>query len=471
MENSLRLLALSVCLVATLTSSIAKGSNEAESADSLSFQGYVTDEFDDPIDTASVAILFKIYRNGVSIWEETHPSVTITNGVFDVLLGSFTPLDSVDFTGNMSIGITIGGDAEISPRTPLVSAAFARSLPAMRTYYRDDGAFTKSYNVVGGDPMNSVDPGASAVTISGGGGIYNNVPYPHEVSNDFATIGGGRGNAASGHASTIGGGSSNTVSAGSATIGGGSNNEASGSDATVGGGQHNEASGDHAIVAGGWYNVVTNANSGVGSGYTNTVHGTGSAIGGGVNNLITGNYSVIPGGSANIVRGGNSVAMGSGAIAHHDRSFVYNNSLDSNDTLKTTATDQFLARATNGYTFYTDGDGTTGVTIGAGGGAWAPVSDVNAKTNFGQTDPSDVLERLVNIPVQTWRYKSQDESITHMGPTAQDFYAAFGLGYDDKHIVTVDADGVSFAAIQGLYKLVREQQAEIERLRRLVEGE
>ena len=38
----------------------------------------------------------------------------------------------------------------------------------------------------------------------------------------------------------------------------------------------------------------------------------------------------------------------------------------------------------------------------------------------------------------------------HMGPMAQDFHAAFGLGTDDKHIATVDADGVALAAIQGL---------------------
>ena len=48
-----------------------------------------------------------------------------------------------------------------------------------------------------------------------------------------------------------------------------------------------------------------------------------------------------------------------------------------------------------------------------------------------------------------------------MGPMAQDFSAAFGLGLDDKHINTVDADGVALAAIQGLYTLVKEKDAEI----------
>ena len=54
---------------------------------------------------------------------------------------------------------------------------------------------------------------------------------------------------------------------------------------------------------------------------------------------------------------------------------------------------------------------------------------------------------------------------------AQDFRRAFGMGQDDKHISTVDADGVALAAIQGLYKVVKEkeklissQQRQIDRL-------
>ena len=39
------------------------------------------------------------------------------------------------------------------------------------------------------------------------------------------------------------------------------------------------------------------------------------------------------------------------------------------------------------------------------------------------------------------------------------FAAAFAVGEDDKHIATVDADGVALAAIQGLHELVTEQQS------------
>jgi hypothetical protein len=47
---------------------------------------------------------------------------------------------------------------------------------------------------------------------------------------------------------------------------------------------------------------------------------------------------------------------------------------------------------------------------------------------------------------------------------AQDFYAAFKVGEDEKHISTVDADGVALAAIQGLNQLVREKEAKIDSL-------
>jgi hypothetical protein len=53
---------------------------------------------------------------------------------------------------------------------------------------------------------------------------------------------------------------------------------------------------------------------------------------------------------------------------------------------------------------------------------------------------------------------------------AQDFYAAFGLGEDDKHINTVDPDGVALAAIQGLYELVQEKDAKISALEARLEA-
>jgi hypothetical protein len=48
-----------------------------------------------------------------------------------------------------------------------------------------------------------------------------------------------------------------------------------------------------------------------------------------------------------------------------------------------------------------------------------------------------------------------------MGPMAQDFRAAFGVGEDDRHISTVDAEGVALAAIQGLHQLLKQKDVKL----------
>ena len=108
---------------------------------------------------------------------------------------------------------------------------------------------------------------------------------------------------------------------------------------------------------------------------------------------------------------------------------------------------------------------TTGVTLAPDGIGWDSVSDRNVKENFETVDPREVLDRLASIPIETWNVKGQEQPVRHMGPMAQDFHAAYGLGTDDKHISTVDADGVALAAAKGLYGLVQEKEAEIVELR------
>ena len=83
------------------------------------------------------------------------------------------------------------------------------------------------------------------------------------------------------------------------------------------------------------------------------------------------------------------------------------------------------------------------------------------KRNIRRVDGKDILSKLIQIPISRWSYKAQDPSIEHIGPMAQDFYSAFGLGEDDKRISTIDPDGVALAAIQGLYEIVKEKDADI----------
>jgi hypothetical protein len=89
-------------------------------------------------------------------------------------------------------------------------------------------------------------------------------------------------------------------------------------------------------------------------------------------------------------------------------------------------------------------------------------SDRDAKTDIVAVQPEDILTKVSRLPLATWRFKNG--TTTHLGPMAQDFSAAFGLGPDDKHIKALDVAGVSLAAVQALHKQVTEKDAAISEL-------
>jgi hypothetical protein len=98
-------------------------------------------------------------------------------------------------------------------------------------------------------------------------------------------------------------------------------------------------------------------------------------------------------------------------------------------------------------------------------GVWTSVSDRNAKEDFAAIDTRDVLAKVASLPITAWKYKIEPEGTRHVGPTAQDFHATFGLGESDKAIGMVDAAGVALAAIQGLNEQLKSKEQEMTRLR------
>src|SRR6267143_4874603 len=89
-------------------------------------------------------------------------------------------------------------------------------------------------------------------------------------------------------------------------------------------------------------------------------------------------------------------------------------------------------------------------------------SDRNVKSGFQSIDSKAILEKVAALPISHWHY-TNDPATPHIGPMAQDFSAAFNVGSDDKHIATVDADGVALAAIQGLNQKVEALEEEVHR--------
>jgi hypothetical protein len=97
-------------------------------------------------------------------------------------------------------------------------------------------------------------------------------------------------------------------------------------------------------------------------------------------------------------------------------------------------------------------------------GALTQGSDRNRKNDIVAVDNKKVLETVANLPISTWTYKT-DDGVKHMGPMAQDFHAAFGLGNTPLGISSIDTGGVALAAIKGLNEVVLSKNQEIDALK------
>lgn len=85
-------------------------------------------------------------------------------------------------------------------------------------------------------------------------------------------------------------------------------------------------------------------------------------------------------------------------------------------------------------------------------------SDRNKKKSLGPVDGEDYLQKIFEMPIEKWQYKkdlAKGKNVFHVGPYAQDFRKAFGLGHSEKTIDLIDINGVSFRAIQELIKKQR----------------
>jgi hypothetical protein len=170
-----------------------------------------------------------------------------------------------------------------------------------------------------------------------------------------------------------------------------------------------------------------------------------------------------------------SMALGFGATANHFGSIVISDA-STTQSVSSVADNQFVVRAqkiwlgANIAVTSVAGryiETSTGAFLSTGG-TWTNSSDVNRKEHFADVAGEDVLARLATMPILTWNYRDEDSTVRHMGPTAQAFRAAYGLGDSETAIATVDADGIALAAAQALERRTAEQAREITELRALV---
>jgi trimeric autotransporter adhesin len=425
-------------------------------------------------------------------------------------VGSGGGADAFVNGGNSFPSQAVLGTNNVVPLQIFVNGAEAMRLEPGGAPYPD------SPRIVGGGGQNSASD--SGGTVSGGGRGGNNcdnsvtgaptASCANVATGPYATIGGGLANSAN-SASTIAGGESNAAVGAGSTVAGGYRNRAGGLQGTVaggrqntaeqdfaaiaggrennavsyahvGGGFQNDASGPYSVIGGGSMNRTDDAINGsfatIAGGALNVAAGLNSTIGGGENNSASGNHATIPGGRENVAAAADSFASGYGAraLAAHAGSHVFADSTAG--TLSTNAANEFVVAAAGGIWLMTNKarevgcwivGGNLGCTSNITGNQQIP-SDRALKTGVAAVAPQDILDRVAALPIASWEYKNAP-GVRHVGPMAQDFHAAFGLGDSDRTIGVVDASGVALAAIQGLNaKLeatVAEQAREIADLR------
>jgi len=109
----------------------------------ISYQGMLNDAAGQPIN-GSTNITFRLYNTptgatSAALWTEAHTganAVPISNGLFNVLLGSLTPIPaSVWSNANVYLGVQVGGDAEMTPREIVSPVGPAMSVIGEQPYF------------------------------------------------------------------------------------------------------------------------------------------------------------------------------------------------------------------------------------------------------------------------------------------------------------------------------------------------
>jgi hypothetical protein len=138
---------------------------------------------------------------------------------------------------------------------------------------------------------------------------------------------------------------------------------------------------------------------------------------------------------------------------------------------KDTSVPQRWSNGTLGGNFFIDEQAHSGIELSLTNtgnltvaGTVTQGSSRDLKTGFASLDPKEVLARVSALPVSLWSYKTES-AVRHVGPMAEDFHQAFGLGADDKHIAPGDQAGVALLAVQGLNQVVQDKAQEIATLR------
>ncbi len=473
--------------------------------------------------SGAVGLSLRLYSapsGGTLLYEDSN-TVTVVDGLYATWIGDNTVAGSLgDALTNAQVWLEVGvNGTPLSPRERVAAVAYALIADGVRTggitsamiaagavqpVHLATGTFVRvSGDVMSGALTNQEHIAAPRfVNVMNNAAGYRSVALGGELntigpSANYAAIGGGRGNQALGFGSVVAGGFSNIASGISSFVGGGGNNGfwtylpnmATGASSVVAGGLGNTAGGWASTVPGGCLNEAMGLSS-LAAGYRGKALHEGAFVwadyrGSDFASTRSNQFCVRAGGGVWIDTGWNSPGI---LLNAADRALITRGFDPFTSGVHQTAGRWGLfmepsalvlgmpalgGKTINMVKYNPDSTYTTLMTLDQSGnmtiaGTYSPPSDRNLKQDFENVNGAEVLAKIAELPIQTWRYAHEENGPRHIGPTAQDFHAAFGLGADDRHIATVDADGVALAAIQELARQNAALRAEVEALKRQV---
>jgi len=432
---------------------------------------------------------FKIYNvatGGTELWSSGQQTVGVAQGLFTYLLGSNTTLPDTIFTADSTrfLGITVGDDPEISPRTKITSAAYA---------YKALVSDTAEYAKVGGSYWEAVD---SVLTTKGLFGIARGYTENVLIGDSACTqinLGGracttGMSSPYSSYYNCVVGGVINKATDNySAVIGGHHNIAADAADAVVGG-IGNYVEGLSSVICGGTGNNIDMSFAGIMAGINDTASGHASFIGAGEDNYTDGHECSIIGGYSNFVAGDYSHIPGGqsdtlGANADYSMAF------GRNVYLNTAYRIGYFNSTYWGYLGINRDDNSGGIqypihvgtNTGNGngahltvGGVWTNGSSREFKENFIPIDRADLFSSILRLQINSWNFRESDER--HIGPIAEEFVAEFDVGSvradgtrENQYLSAGDVAGVALLGVQELIAENQELRKTIEELKIQIE--
>ncbi len=136
----------------------------------MNFQGTLADGIGMTLPDGNYNLTFRLWNadvGGATLWTEAR-SVALSGGIFSIGLGEVTPLALV-FDQPYWLGIQVGGDAELSPRSPLTGMPYALNV-ADGVVTKELNGLTDNVNIVAGTniSVNTVGPN---IVIAGTGAL------------------------------------------------------------------------------------------------------------------------------------------------------------------------------------------------------------------------------------------------------------------------------------------------------------